>query len=156
MGFYPTTRGFGWVIFEGPFAPLDWGLVAARKDKNAVCLVRLEALLDRFKPEVLVLEASDRRTTRRAQRIAQLCDKARLAAEARNVETLIYGLAEIRAAFAEVQAVSRREIAEAVARHVDAFRHRLPPPRRPWESEDSRSALFAAAAVVLTHYRHWE
>lgn len=153
MGFHPTARGFGWVVFEGPFTPLDWGLVAARKDKNTVSLRRLEGLLDRFCPEVLVLEAYDRQTTRRAQRIAQLCEKVRFATDSRGIETAVYSRGEICAAFAEVRAATRRQIAEAVARHVDAFRHRLPPPRRPWESEDSRAALFAAAAVVLTHQR---
>ncbi|MDI6623328.1 MAG: hypothetical protein QME55_01235 [Brevundimonas sp.] len=153
FGFHPTSRGFGWVLFEGPFAPIDWGLVSAGDDKNASCLRRLERLLDRFAPETLVLEAFDRQTTRRARRIADLCTAVRRAADDRGIETAVYSRAEIREAFAEVEARTRREVAEAVARHLEAFRHRLPPPRRPWESEDARGALFAAAAVVLTHHR---
>lgn len=153
FGFYPTSRGFGWVLFEGPYTPIDWGLVSAGDDKNASCLRRLERLLDRFAPETLVLEASDRATTRRARRIADLCTAVRRAADDRGIETVVYSRADIRAAFAEVEARTRREIAEAVARHCEAFRHRLPKPRRPWESEDARGALFAAAAVVLTHQR---
>ncbi|HYC99579.1 hypothetical protein [Brevundimonas sp.] len=153
LGFHPTARGFGWVLFEGPFIPIDWGLVSAGVDKNASCLRRLERLLDRFAPEALVLEAHDRHTTRRARRIADLCAAVMGAADARGVETAIYSRAEVREAFAEVQARTRREIAEAVARHLEAFRHRLPKPRRPWESEDARGALFAAAAVVITHQR---
>lgn len=153
LGFHPTSRGFGWALFEGPYTPIDWGLVSAGADKNASCLRRLERLLDRFAPETLVLEASDRETTRRARRIAELCTAVRCAADDRGMETAVYSRAEIRAAFAEVGARTRREIAEAVARHCEAFRHRLPKPRRPWESEDARGALFAAAAVVLTHHR---
>lgn len=153
LGFHPTSRGFGWVLFEGPFTPIDWGLVSAGADKNASCLRRLERLLDRFAPATLVLEAYGRDTSRRARRIADLCAAVRCAADDRGVETVVYSRAEIREAFAEVGARTRREIAEAVARHVEAFRHRLPRPRRPWESEDARGALFAAAAVALTH-RH--
>lgn len=153
MGFHPTARGFGWVVFEGPFRPIDWGLVSARGDKNALCLKRLDRLLERFAPEVLVLEAYDRDTTRRARRIALLCDAARARADERGVETVVYSRAAVRAAFAEVKAITRRQIAEAVARHLEMFRHRLPPPRKPWDSEDARDALFAAAAVVLTHHR---
>ena len=48
---------------------------------------------------------------------------------------------------------TRDEIAAAVVRHVDAFRHRLPRARRIWTSEDKRMALFSAAALVLTHYQ---
>ena len=153
LGFHPTARGFGWVVFEGPFRPIDWGLVSARKDKNATCLKRLKRLLTRFAPETLVLEAYDRETTRRARRIARLGVRARTLADGQGIETAVYTRAEIREAFAEVGATTRRDIAEAVARHLDAFRHRLPPRRKPWESEDAREALFAAAAVVLTHQR---
>ena len=153
LGFHPSAHGFGWVVFDGLFKPLDWGLVSARADKNATCLRRLEALLNRFTPETLVLEAFDRQTSRRARRITQLCLAVRRAADARGIETAVYNRADIRSAFAEVKARTRRDIAEAVARHLEVFRHRLPPPRRPWDSEDARSALFAAAAVVLTHQR---
>lgn len=153
MGFHPTARGFGWVVFEGPFRPIDWGLVSARKDKNATCLKRLDALLARFAPEGLVLEAYDRESSRRARRISRLGASVRRAADARGVETVVYHRSQVREAFAESGARTRREIAETVARHLDAFRHRPPPPRKPWDSEDGREALFAAAAVVLTHQR---
>lgn len=153
LAFHPTARGFGWVVFEPPFQPIDWGLVSARKDKNAACLKRLDHLLARFAPETLVLEAYDRETSRRARRIARLGVRARRLADDRGIQTAVYGRADIRAAFAEVGARTRREIAEAVARHLVVFAHRLPPRRKPWDSEDAREALFAAAAVGLTHYR---
>lgn len=153
LGVHPTARGFGWALFEGPFLPVDWGLVSARGDKNAVCLRRFERLLTRHAPEVVVLEAYDRGGARRAGRIAALCAAFRRTADDQGAESLVYTRADIREAFAETGARTRRQIAEAVARHVEVFRHRLPGPRRPWESEDAREALFAAAAVVLTHYR---
>jgi hypothetical protein len=153
LGFHPTSRGFGWVLFEGPYTPIDWGLVSAGADKNASCLRRLNRLLDRLAPEALVLEAYDGETTRRARRIAELCVSVQRAADERGIETFLYSRADIREAFAEVRARTRRQIAEAVARHFEAFRHRLPRPRRPWDSEDPAEALFAAAAVVLTHHR---
>ena len=130
LGFHPTSRGFGWVLFEGPYTPVDWGLVSAGADKNATCLRRCERLLDRLAPEILVLEAYDRDTTRRARRIADLCTDVRRAADDRQIEAVVYTRAEVRRAFAEVKAWTRREIAEAVARHFEAFRHRLPKPRR--------------------------
>lgn len=153
LGFHPTSRGFGWVVFEGSFRPIDWGLAGARKDKNAVCLKSLDRLLERFAPEVLVLEAYDRETTRRAGRIARLGALVRDLADGKGIETAVYSRAEVCEAFGEVKARTRREIAEAVARHLEVFRHRLPPKRRPWDSEDARDGMFAAAAVVLTHYR---
>ncbi len=153
LGFHPSGRGFGWAVFESPFLPIDWGLASARVDKNTVCLKRVEQLLRRYTPEILVMEIYDRERSRRHRRIAGLCAAVRALAEDRGVEVLVYTRLEVREAFAEVKARTRQEIAEAVARHLDVFRHRLPPPRRPWESEDARGALFAAAALALTHFR---
>jgi hypothetical protein len=49
--------------------------------------------------------------------------------------------------------VTRQEVAEAVARHLEPFQQHLPKRRRPWDGEDERMALFSAAAVLLTHFR---
>ena len=58
LAIHPTSRGFGYVVFEGPFAPYDWGTVGATGDKNAVCLRKIAMMLDRFCPETVVMEAS--------------------------------------------------------------------------------------------------
>ena len=49
-------------------------------------------------------------------------------------------------------AVTRYEIAQAVASQVHAFAHRLPPVRRLWDHEDSRMYLFDAASLAMTCY----
>lgn len=153
FGFHASTKGFGWVAFEAPFQPFDWGLIEARGDKNRICLRRLGLHLDRLQPETLVMEVYRNGATRRSSRVVRLCDAVQDMAAERGIEVRLYGRADIQAAFAGVQARNRRDIAEAVARHIEAFRHRLPPHRRrPWDTEDTRAALFAAAAVVLTHF----
>jgi len=153
LAIHPTHRGFGWVAFEGPFSPYDWGLVFTKRDKNAECLRRIEAMIARFLPDTLVLEVFDRRPAARAGRIRRLCQAIASLAADRGVEVAIYSRGDVRTCFANVGAGTRQEIAEAVVRHVDAFRHQLPDKRRPWESENLRMAIFAAAALVLTHYQ---
>jgi Holliday junction resolvasome RuvABC endonuclease subunit len=154
MAIHPTSRGFGWIVFEGPFSPHDWGVVLAKgHNKNSTCLRKLETMLARFTPETLVVEAFDKRNSFRTDRIANLCQAAVSLAVDRGVDVAIYNLADIRSCFATVGARTRQEIAEAVVRHVDAFRHRLPTNRKPWQSEDRRMALFSAAALALTHYQ---
>lgn len=150
---HATDRGFGYVLFEGPFTPFDWGLVFASGDKNAVCLRKIEYLLDRFSPETLLLESFGKGTSLRSERIARLYRSMISLATSRSVNVVVYTRADIKAAFRTVGAVTRQEIAMAVANHIEAFRHRLPKPRRPWESEDRRMALFNAGALVLTHFR---
>ena len=153
LAVHPITRGFGWVVFEGPFSPYDWGLAVARHDKQIVCLRKIEAMLERFRPDTLVLEAFERNTSARRPRITKLCRAIVSLAADRSVDVAIYRRGDIRACFANVGAGTRQEIAEAVVRHTDAFRQLLPKKRRPWESEDRHMAIFSAAALVLTHYQ---
>ena len=153
LAMHPFKSGFGWVAFEGPFSPYDWGLVIARREKNASCLRKLEKMLGRFLPDTLVLEVFDRRTSVRSDRISNLCRAIVALATDRGVEVAIYSRGDVRACFASVCAGTRQEIAEAVARHIAAFQHLLPEKRRPWDSEHQRMAIFAAGALVLTHYQ---
>lgn len=153
LAIHPHYRGFAWVVMEGPFAPYDWGLISARKEKNLTCLRRLERLIERYGPEELILESFERKSSNRQDRISRLCRGMVSLAMDRSVGVAIYSRDQVRSTFAEVGARSRQEIAEAVARHVEAFRYRLPPPRRRWESDTERLSLFTATALALTHYR---
>ena len=92
-------------------------------------------------------------TVTRKRRCARLYRAIISLAASRSVNVVVYSRTDIKAAFRTVGAGTRQEIALAVAHHVDAFRHRLPRPRKPWESEDRRMALFNAGALVLTHFR---
>jgi Holliday junction resolvasome RuvABC endonuclease subunit len=156
LGLHPTARGFGWVMFEGPFTPHDWGVSNAtnrRGDKNEYCLNRVEKLLARHGPETLVLEEFDSHTSKRQQRVVRLCQAIVCLAVDRGIEVSVYRRGDVRACFAGVGARTRDEIAAAVARHFDALRPRLPSSRRAWKSEGLAMALFSAAAIVLTHYQ---
>lgn len=154
MALYPSSTGMGWVAFEGPLSVFDWAIFTAKWDKNRKCLRKLDKLLQRLQPQVLVLEVFDGDKRRRACRIRKLCRKMMKVAAERGVHVEIYAREEVAACFAELGASTREEIAAAITRLVDGFEHRLPPRRRPWMSEDPRMALFNAAALALTHYRH--
>lgn len=155
---HATSRGFGYVIFEGPFSPHDWGNVMAKGKnetggKNVVCLRKLKILLDRFQPHALLLEDYSKGSSVRSERIRRLYTSMVAMAGERAIEVVIYSKADIAACFRSLGAITRQEIAEAVGRHIEAFWPRMPNPRRPWQSEDPRLAIFNAAALVLTHFQ---
>lgn len=143
-----STKGFGFVVFEGE-AIYDWGTVTARGDKNAMALRKLARLLDRVSPEALALEEPS--GTDRADRIRHLHAAISTFCRSRNIDVYQYSLADIQRRFVAVGARTRQEIAEAVVRELDVLSPRLPHPRRPWQSESRRMAIFSAAAVALTH-----
>jgi Holliday junction resolvasome RuvABC endonuclease subunit len=151
LAVHPHSRGFAWVVFEGPFAPYDWGLVSARREKNRVCLRKFEKLVRRYGPQDVVLETFKQQS--RSDRVVRLCKALVAYAFEQSVEVSIYSRDDVRSTFESVGAVSRQEVAEAVARHIEAFRHRLPPPRKAWQSEDERLSLFTATALAVTHFR---
>ena len=156
LGLHPSARGFGWAAFADPFTVHHHGVYRfGRKNKNASCLQKVVRLLDRLKPEMLVLEAFDAESSLRSKRIRKLClDIVNLAAD-RGVELAVYSRADVRDAFRVVEARTRDEIAEAVTRHVPALAPYLAQKRKAWDSEDSRLSRLSAAALVLTHY-HFE
>src|SRR6266571_2790960 len=72
LAIYLTTRGFGFVVFEGRQRTIDWGVKDARGDKNPKVLAKIEELMSWYRPEVLVLENAHGAGSRRAERIRQL------------------------------------------------------------------------------------
>src|SRR5205085_8848947 len=72
LAIYPTTRGFGFVVFEGQQRTIDWGVKDARGDKNRKVLAKIEQLVSWYRPDMLVLENAHGPGSRRAERIRQL------------------------------------------------------------------------------------
>ncbi len=150
LGFYPTTHGFAFVLFEGPQSPFDWGVRELRGTrKNARTLKALKKLLDRYRPASLVIENTSRVRSRRVARIKRLHRMIRHLADAEQIDVYRYTRADIRTCFASVGAIRKHEIAEAIATIIPAFAHRLPRKRKIWMSEDPRQSLFDAAALGL-------
>jgi len=152
LAVHPTSKGFGWVLFESPLAPVVWGIVSARAGRNAHLMMRFERLLDRYEPSVLVLEEFEREISRRRERIRNLCRAMLHLASTRGVESPIYSRAAVNTCFRSIGAMTRHEIALAVAQHIEVFRRRLPPKPSIWTGEDARQSLFDAAALALTHF----
>jgi Holliday junction resolvasome RuvABC endonuclease subunit len=150
LGFHPTSYGFGWAAFSGPLSLYDWGLHHAKKRKNATCLERLEKLLMRLEPQVIVLEAFEAGANRSA-RVVHLCRAVVALAMEQRIEVAIYTRSQIKACYGSAGARSRQEIAEAVARHFEELRSRLPKPRAIWDGPDRRMAIFDAAALAQGH-----
>jgi Holliday junction resolvasome RuvABC endonuclease subunit len=154
LGFHPTSRGFGWAAFENPFSVHSFGVYTARGDKNASCLRKIEWLLERLEPEVFVIEAFDKQSSIRSERIRRLCMSVVSLAADRGAELAVYKRGDIERSFAAIGARTREEIAEAVARHLPALRAHLPSRRKQWIGEDKRLSVFGASALVLTHYHN--
>ena len=126
---------------------------ALRGNKNVACLRKAEQLVARLQPSEFVIEAFDEGSGKH-ERIRHLSlDLVAMAAD-RGLFVESYARETVQAAFEVVGARTREEVAGAVARFFPALAYRLPEPRKPWNSQDKRIAIFNAAAVVLTHFHN--
>ncbi len=150
----PTTRGFGFAVFEGPDRLVDWGTFHARRgDKRAACLRRVEEFIDYYLPNVIVLEDYDSDKSRRCARVRELVQAiGRLATTAR-VRVRAISPVTVRRAFAISGATTKEQIAGVLAARYPELLPHLPPHRKPWMSEDVRMSIFDGAALAHAHFR---
>lgn len=153
LAIYPCSRGFGFVLFEGPESPFDWGVkILKEPHRNEKTLDEIKLLIDRYRPEALVIEDLDERGARRSARIRKLNRMITHLARIEFVELYRFPQSAVHTYFASVGATTKYEIAKAISTQIPAFAHRMPRFRKAWMSQDSRQALFDAAALGLVFY----
>jgi hypothetical protein len=152
LAIYPTTRGFGFVVFEGRQLPIDWGVKDVRGDKNQTVLAKAGELMSWYQPDILLLENADAAGSRRANRIRHLHQQLVELARTLKITLRQFARPDIRTAFASRGASTKYGIAQTVCREIPDLAPWLPPPRKIWESEDPRLSIFDAASLALTLY----
>ncbi len=145
----PTHRGFGYVVLEGPQLLVDWGIRDVRSKKNARSTEAVAGLLELYQPEVLIVEDSTARGSRRRERVRQLILELGELARGHKVQVRRISRLKVKQTFASQGATNKHQIARAIAVQFPELTSRLPPERKPWMSEDTRMAIFDAMAMAI-------
>lgn len=148
----PTSRGFGFVMFEDPKTVVEWSHPEVQPPDQTEIVARIKALLDRHHPTVLVLESTADPERRRKDRVRTLLDAIAQAGKTRGITVETLPKHVVRRAFSRSAKITKQGIAKIVASQYRELAPRLPPPRRPWDSEDPRMSLFSAAALAIAFY----
>ena len=151
LAVHPTSRGFGWVVFNGPTSPVDWGATSARGKRSGRIMQKFEEIADRWQPDILVLEKVDERDGKSA-RLRKVARAMADLASFKGMDVAQYGRNDIRAVFASEGAVFRHEIAASVAKRLGELSARLPGKRPCGGAEQHQQGLFDAAALALTYF----
>ena len=61
--------------------------------------------------------------------------------------------ADVYQTFASAGFANKQSLAKVISLHIPAFERHVPPPRRPWMSEDAMMGLFDAAALALVFFQ---
>ncbi len=156
MSVIPSARGFGFAFFDGMWNPIDWGFRAVSGEKNAGTCAHVEAFIERYRPDVLVVENcsinSLTKTRKRSPRVKQLLTELEALGHKRKVLVATYSREQIRECFAQFGSTSRYEIAKAISQNLPEFTVQLPPPRKLWLPESNRMKFFDAVSLIFTHF----
>lgn len=153
LSIFSTSRGLAYTYFEAPLSPIDWGVKRIRqRDKNSRSLAIVERLCDGLRPDTIVVEECVLSRSRRSRRVRRLYALIVLFAETKGINLAFYSRSTVKKTFRESGAITREQIAQVIASTVDAFAHRRPRRQRRGQVDDTRLALFEAAALALTHF----
>lgn len=154
LGIYLNVRGFAFVLFEGPFTPVDWGIVEIRgKEKLRRSLRRIGAIFGQYSPDALVLQNMSSRVARRAKHTRILNDAIKTLADTQSIQVHLYSRAQVCEYFKKFGLTNKDAIAETIARKIPVLERLVPSRRKIWNSESARMVLFDAVALVLLFFR---
>lgn len=153
LSVYPSSRGYAYVLFESALIPYDWGVKDIRKkNKNEAALEGIRILIERYRPDSIVIEDYSEKGSRRSTRIRRLYRMVANIAMKEQIEVIRISRDSIFKCFESVGAKTKYDIAQAVAQQIPALAHRLPRVRKIWMSEDPKQSLFDAAALGIAFY----
>ena len=146
-----STRGFGFIVLEGPTVAVDWGTRQVnRVDKAGSTIAKVGDLINVYRPHVLVLEDTAAPRSRRCERVAALVGDVTLHARRLRLRVVTVSTISVRALFSSGGGTTKHLIAGDVAERLPELAPLRPPLRKPWMREDERMSVFDAAAFALT------
>lgn len=155
LALYVTRRGIAFVLFTSPLEPHDWGTKeVCGRTAHADGMRVAKQLIERFRPDVIVIEDTSEQHSRRFPRIRVLYRAiARYAAE-KQIDVVSHSRKEIQDAFAVVGGSTKHDMNCAIVRMIPAFQARQPHKRRAWDTESTAQGLFDAVSLGLTFFVH--
>jgi hypothetical protein len=151
LGVDPYSRGVGFAVLEGPDNVIDWGLRTTGRADNGKAARVIEALIDRFRPDVLALEDWGGAGSRRCRRVEKLLDRI-ATTKRKRVRVRLISRRQLQRIGPLPQVSTKYGRACLLAERFPELRAFLPRFRKPWMSEDDRMAIFDALGFALANF----
>src|SRR6266404_1612916 len=152
LAIYPVSRGFGFVVFEGPRNLIDWGMKSTRHNTNARCLDLVKHLTSRYAPDAVITERISDSGSRRGRRVNHLVKRIAKLGTRAQIKVESVSRSQVRTWFGQGEATTKQQMAIAIAKQFPELYYSLPKPRKCYMSEDARMSIFEAAALALLFY----
>lgn len=142
----PSSAGFGFAVLEDPTRLVDWGVAEIWSKSARAFVARVETLVDRYSPSLIVLE--DVPNSKRRKRAAQRISSVSRYAATRRIATVKILRNKVKKAFGGNP--TKHDIAVAIVSVFPELTPRLPSKRKLWESEREQMNVFDALSLALT------
>lgn len=142
----------GFVVLQGASRLLDWGVRAHTKEtcaSRSTLSARIAVLLDLYAPAAIVIRRRDGKGTSARRTVAEIVAKLRVEARQRSISCHFVSATEVRRFFARHGEATKHATAALLAEWYPDLAWKLPPKRRPWESERYNTLVFDAAATAV-------
>jgi hypothetical protein len=148
-------RRLGYAVFQGHRTLLEWGqrvYPAVGDTERELAQRRIAKLLDGFAPDLILLKQEH--WERGHSDMHLIHPLAALQAEAQRYAIPIRLIEEktVRTAFAIFGCSTKAEIAATLASLFPELIRSVPPPRKPWQSQHPRMAVFDAIALGVAYW----
>lgn len=147
LAFDTTSDGFAFAVLQGSDTLLDWACSEVDKKKPQAWRGRVEKLLARYAPDLLVLP--DVEDSRRGPWAKRFTLDVESVARENDLAVRRVSRRDVQERFAS-SGTTKHEIAVSIARLFPELAPRLPRLRKPWMSEDRRMGIFDALSFAIT------
>jgi hypothetical protein len=148
-------RRLGFVVFEEPTQLLDWGIRTYGRPENEVSAVvakKIDILLNLYTPFMIVLQPRRGPTLKTGESIAIVMRTIQVEAEQHSIKFEFVTKPTVRRFFIQYGVATKHQIASLLAEWFEDLSWKLPPKRKPWQSEDHNMPIFDAAATGMTFF----
>jgi hypothetical protein len=145
-------RRFGYAVFEGPDLLLDWGIRTHGEDERSSLERSLSNLRSMFSPSVILIRKSAKSSQIKQPRIDRAFRIVKHFAKHMLVRVQLVDASLLRGFFSRDATADKHDIARTVAERFPQLSWRLPPKRKPWQSESKRQSIFDAASVGVYYF----
>jgi len=150
------SRRFGYVIFAGPHTLLDWGIRTHADGEHSVLERRLIGLQTMFAPSTILVRKTNEHSQTKTPTIRPAFNIVKCFARRAVVAVRLIDGSKIRRFFARKAKTNKHDVARMVADRFPELSWRLPPKRKPWQSEPARMPLFDAASLGVFYFEQKE
>jgi len=143
---------FGYVMFEGPHALLDWGVRTYVSDERLLVEARIDNLRSMFAPSIILVRKPAEAYRLRQPMICPALHILKAFAKRLLITVRVVDYSTLRGYFSMGSAIKKYDRARLIAERFPELSWRLPPERKAWESEPTRQSIFDAASLGVFYF----